>query len=362
MKKLISLLLVFTLLFSTAACGLSDRSASETSIAETDSTYLFTDDSGREVKVPAQISRIVSSGPLAQIILFAAAPEMFVGLSSKWSENAAGIIEDEFLNLPYLGQLYSSADLNVEELAKANPELIIDIGAVKDSAKEDLDNLQTQTGIPTVFISASLETMPETYRTLGNLLGKEAQCEELAAFCERVYTRTLDILEQVGDQKVKALYIGGEEGLNVLAQGSSHAEMLDMLTNNIAVVDNPSSKGLGNSVDMEQIVLWNPDFIIFAPDSIYNAVEKLPVWSELTAIASDNYVETPDTPHSWMGTPPSVQRYLGMIWLTAVLYPEYCDYDVKEEVIEYYRLFYHCELTEDQYEALTAHAWIGSSK
>ena len=59
-----------------------------------------------------------------------------------------------------------------------------------------------------------------------------------------------------------------------------------------------------------------------------------------------------------MGTPPSVQRYLALIWLTAQLYPQYCDYDVKAEVMEYYRLFYGCQLTDEQYDTLTAHALL----
>ena len=350
MKKIISLLLIITLSLNFFACSQTEHIS--------DSAYLFTDDCGREVYVPDQISRIVSSGPLAQIILFAIAPEMFVGLSSKWTENAENIIPEQYLSLPYLGQLYSSADLNIEELANVSPELILDIGESKDSAAENLDALQEQTGIPTVFVSASLETMPDTYRTLGKLLGKEEQGEVLAQFCERVYERTLNILQHVGDNKTTVLFIGGEEGLNVIAKDSYHAELLDILTDNLAVVDTPSSKGLGNSVDMEQIVLWNPDFIIFAPDSIYESVSELPTWNGLSAITNGNYIETPDVPHNWMGTPPSVQRYLGMIWLTAVLYPEYCDYNVKEEIMEYYRLFYHCELTDAQYESLTQNAWL----
>ena len=67
----------------------------------------------------------------------------------------------------------------------------------------------------------------------------------------------------------------------------------------------------------------------------------------------------PDVPHNWMGSPPSVQRYLGMIWLTAELYPEFCDYDVKAEILEYYSLFYGCTLTDAQYEAITANAFRG---
>lgn len=335
MKKLITHLLILALTFSITACG---QPAADT--------------------IPDDISRIVPSGPLAQIVLFAIAPEMFVGLASQWDDTAEGIIPEEYYDLPYLGQLYASADLNIEELAAAAPQLIIDIGEKKDSTTEDMENLQTQTNIPAIFISATLETMPETYRTLGKLLGKEEKGEELAQFCERVYDRTLSIMEKVGENKVNVLLIGGEEGLNVIANGSYHAELLDMLTNNIAVVDNPSSKGLGNSVDMEQIALWNPEFMIFMPESIYDTVATKNTWSELTAISSGNYVEVPEGPHNWMGMPPSVQRYLGMIWLTAVLYPEYCDYNVKEEVLEYYKLFYNCELTDAQYEALTQNAFL----
>ncbi len=367
MKRFLSLLLICILSISAMACGQANPVSPNPGVIEniiseatsdTAATRIFTDSCGREVTLPEEISRIVPSGPLAQIILFAIAPEMFAGLASHWDDVAEGIIADEYYHLPYFGQLYSSADLNIEELAAAGPDLIIDIGEAKDSTAEDLNNLQAQTSIPTVFISATLETMPETFRTLGSLLGKEEKGEELAQFCERVYDRTLSIMNEVGEHKADTLIIGGEDGLNVLANGSYHAEIIDLLTNNIAVVDNPSSKGLGNSVDMEQIALWNPEYIVFMPESIYNTVSEQTTWKDLDAIASGNFVEVPNGPHNWMGMPPSVQRYLGMIWLTAVLYPDYCDYDVKAEVIEYYRLFYNCELTDAQYDALTANAFL----
>ena len=358
MKRIIALVLALSLVLTLAACGAETASSVAPISAPEAEPLLFTDDCGREVTIPAQITRIVPSGPLAQMILFAIAPDMVVGLASKWYDNAQGIIPQEYLDLPYLGQLYGSADLNVETLALADPQLIIDIGAEMSSGSEDMDTLQQQTGIPSVFISASLEAMPETFRKLGTLLGREEKGEELARFCEKVYDRTASIMEQVGDNKISALYILGEEGTNVLAKGSYHSELLDLLTDNLAVVENPLSKGTGNEVGMEQISLWNPEFLIFAPGGVYSSVMEDPLWSGLSAVSSGNYVEVPDAPHNWMGTPPGVQRYLGLIWLTAVLYPDYCDYDVKAEVMEYYRLFYGADLTEEQYADLTANAFL----
>ena len=351
MKKRIAFLLVFALLFTMTACG--KTAVPQESAAP---TCVFTDDCGREVEVPADISRIVATGPLSQIVLYSLAPDMLVGLASKWSGSAEGIVPEAYLDLPYFGQLYNTANLNVEELALAGPQVIIDIGRVMSGGAEDMDTLQQQTGIPTVFLSSTADALPETYRKLGQLLGREEKAEQLAAFCERVYSRTLSIMEQVGDQKVTALYIKGEQGLNVLANGATHAEVLDLLTENVAVVDNPSSKGSGNEVTMEQIALWDPELILFDPDSIYDTVTGLDTWKELSAISSGNYLEVPEGPDNWMGTPPASQRYLGMIWLTAEAYPEYCDYDVKAEILEYYELFYHCKLTDQQYEALTANA------
>lgn len=372
-KKLLSLVLALALVLSLTACGTSappetaaateaapQETPAETTAPAAAETVLFTDGCGREVEVPAQISRLVPSGPLSQIALYAIAPEMFVGLATKWDDTARGIIPEDRLNLPYFGQLYGSANLNIEELALADPQIFIDVGEPKGSIIEDMDALQTQTGIPAVFVTATLETMPQTFRTLGKLLNKEEKGEALAAFCEKVYSRTADIMAQVGDNKVDALYVLGEEGLNVLANGSYHAELIDMLVNNLAVVESPTSKGTGNEVSMEQLALWNPPFVIFAPDSIYDTVTENATWSEMSAIQSGNYVKTPSGPHCWMGSPPSVQRYLGMIWLTAVLYPEYCDYDVKADILEYYQLFYDCALTDEQYEALVDGAFLRS--
>lgn len=349
--KLISLLLALALLASLAACC----SPANPSAPPTGRT--FTDDAGRQVAVPDEITRIVPSGALSQIILLAIAPDLLVGTASDIPSSAQGFLPDRLFSLPCFGSLSSSADLNVEELALAGPQLIIDIGEAKPSVREELDALQAKTLIPSVFISASLETMPDTYRKLGILLGREERGEELAQFCERVYSRTLSVMDKVGDNKVSCLYVLGEEGLNVIAAGSYHAELLDLLTHNLAVVDNPMGKGTGNEVTMEQISLWNPDFVIFGPGSIYDRVESMDPWNRVTAIVDGNYVQVPDLPYNWMGMPPAVQRYLGLIWLTAELYPDYCDYDVKAEILEYYRLFYGCTLTDGQYETITAGAF-----
>ena len=152
------------------------------------------------------------------------------------------------------------------------------------------------------------------------------------------------------------LYCLGDKGVNVLAEGSFHAETVNMMGRNLAVPEEVVSSGNGNEVDLEQILAWNPEYIVFAPDSCYSEVANLPEWQSVEAISTGHYYETPYGPYGWLSSPPAVQRYLGILWLGAVLYPEYVDYDLQEEVTAYYKLFYDCDLTDEMYQALIENA------
>jgi iron complex transport system substrate-binding protein len=282
-----------------------------------------------------------------------------VGLASAFDTSAEEFIDPQYYNLPILGQLYGGkGTLNLEQIAATGAQVVIDVGEVKDNMVEDLDNLQEQIGIPFVHIDAYTAGMGDCYRELGELLDMEEEAAVIADYCDEVYANTLEIVNTVGeDGKVNMLYCTGDAGLNVIAKGSYHAEIIDLLCNNLADVENPSSKGTGNEVDLEQIMIWNPDVIIFSTGSIYSTVGDNPDWATITAIANGDYYEVPYGPYNWMGFPPSVQRYLGMIWMAQLLYPDVAQYDVYAEVVEYFDLFYHCDITQEQYDRLVAILW-----
>ena len=354
-KRLLTLVLALVMSLSLFACGQKQQEDKTDDGAQTETTRVFTDSCGREVTVPADIRRIAVSGPLAQMVVFAIAPDKMVGVANAWDESAKAYFDAKYLELPLLGQLYGGkGELNLETLLAAAPDVVIDVGEPKDSMAEDLDALQEQTGVPFVHIDAYLASMDDTYAMLGDLLAMPNEAQGLADYCRYAYDKVKAIADSV--EKVNLLYITGEEGLNVIARGSYHAEVIDMLCNNLAVVDEPSSKGTGNEVDMEQILNWNPAAVIFAPGSIYSTVADNENWQTIPAIRDGRYYEVPMGPYNWMGFPPSVQRILGMQWMAKVLYPDAADYDMYETTQTYFQLFYHCDLTAEQYAALTAHS------
>lgn len=371
MKKSLVLFLTLMMCVSLFACAAKPAEAAATPApvateapAPTEepapATVQFTDSVGRVVELPADITKIAISGPLAQIVLFALCPDKLVGVASKWDATAEQYLATEYYNLPELGQLYGGkGELNLETLLASGAQVVIDVGEPKDSIVSDLDALQEQTGIPFVHITATASTMAEAYTKLGELLNMPEEAKTLSDYCAKVYARTLEIANSA--QKVNLIYCLGDTGLNVIANGSYHAEILDLLANNVAVVDDLSSKGSGNEVDMEQILLWNPDVILFAPGSIYSTVGSDPAWQQVNAIKNGTYYEVPMGPYNWMGFPPSVQRYLGMMWIGQLLYPDTAQYDLYTEVATYFKLFYHSELTQAQYDALVANS-IGAQQ
>lgn len=325
---------------------------------QTEKVVEFTDSCGRKVEVPKHITSVVASGSLAQIALYAIDPDALIGLSGGWSDDAQQYIKKKYLDLPTVGQFFGQHDLNYEEITDLNPQIVIDVGENKDTMEEDLDDITDKTGIPTVHIDAYMNDMGTTFRTLGKLLGKEEEGEKLAEYSEAAYKEAKSVAKQAKKKgEIKSLlYCVGENGQNVIAKDSYHSEIVDLLSDNKAVIKSPSSKGSGNAVDIEQITNWNPQVILFGADGYYSSVQDDDTWSGLQAIKNGTYYEVPNGPYNWMGSPPSSNRILGMLWMAKLLYPDIATYDLEKKAKEYYKLFYHSDLTDAQYKALVANS------
>ena len=348
MKKAIVLFLILSLLL--CACG----PASANPAGE---TREFTDSTGRTVTLPASITKIAISGPLSQIYILPLAGDLLVGVSTAYAEDAQRYLPAYIYEKAEIGQLYGGkGEMDLEALLSAAPDVVIDIGEPKKTTADDLAALTEQTGIPFIHIDATVATAPEAYRTLGKLLGREEKAEELAVWCEDTYTMIAAMMAKVDADGARKtlLYCLGDKGVNVIAQGSFHAETINLMSNNLAVIEEVVSSGAGNEVDLEQILLWDPDVLIFAPDSCYEDVAASEQWQSLGAVARGEFYKTPSGPYGWLSSPPAVQRYLGMLWLGELLYPGYTEYDLQGKVTEYYKLFYGCDLTDEMYQALMA--------
>lgn len=321
-------------------------------------TRTFADSAGREVEVPAQVEKIAPSGHTAQQVLLTMAPDKMVGLSMELTTDQLKYFGNEFADLPVFGAAFGAkGDMNKEAVAAAGPQVIIDTGEYKDGLKEDLDNLQSQLGIPVVFIETPLDGYDKAYEMLGDLLGMQERGTELGEYCAQAYDDTKAAMDAIPEsERVNAAYLMGDAGLNAIAKGSYQGTVIDLCANNVVQVEKASGSGTGNEISLEQIAVWNPDLIVFGKDSIYDTVGDDAAWAGISAIESKNYYEVPSEPWTWMNNPPTVNQVLGMQWFPRLCYPDKFDDDLQDVVTGYYKTFYGYDLTQADYDELMATA------
>ena len=336
-------------------------SAAGDKAAQAEGTRIITDSAGREVEIPSEITKIAPSGPLAQIVLYTVSPDKLAGLAADFSDEAKQYIDEKYWGLPKFGQFYGkNASLNMEALIAEAPDVIIDIGEAKKTVKEDMDALQEQLNIPVIFVEATLPTMADAYELLGDITGEKEQAGKLADYCRAEIGKADRNAAAIADADRKSVYFGlGDDGLHTNAKGSIHADVIDRIgAVNAADVEAVSSGG-GSEVSFEQVLLWNPDLIIVDSQKLYDTLTADPMWQELNAVKNGKIFKIPTAPYSYMSSPPSVNRMIGIEWLGSLVYPEIYTSDIREEVKNFYQLFYHIDVTDEKLEAILKNAVRG---
>ena len=362
LRRLLALMAVAVL--ALAGCAHSTTAGPETSASAESATVSFTDSTGRQVELPQEITRVASAGPPADIMLFPVAAEQMVGWSNKPDDSAAKYIDQKYLDLPELGKIDAApADFAREAVLASDPQVIVDVGKWDEEYRAGLDSLQEDLGIPVILIDGALDASGDAFRLLGQALGKTDLGEQLGAYADGVIsdvrTRTASIAR---GQRLRVYYGEGEDGLTTLVAGSVHAEVFEMA--GAALVTDEGSvraqRGEG-MVSLGQVLAWNPDAIVFGPDSIGKTVAEDASWASLDAVKGKRYYTVAGEPYNWIGRPPGPNRLLGVQWLGSVLYPETFTYDMVARTKEFYSLFYRCDLTDSEAGGLLAQPRSSSS-
>lgn len=318
-------------------------------------TRTITDMAGRTMTIPNEITSVFSTGSNTTIYIYTLAPELLLGWNYELNDAEKGIILEEYHDLPVFGM---GDAVNYEAVIAANPTIAVNVGTINEAMISECDTLSEKLGIPVVAVDGNLEAAPEAYRFMGELFGLEDRAEQLAAYAEKTFDdiEKLDIPEE---ERVRVYYGNGEDSLETAPAGSSHAQILDMVKA-VNVADLEMGDGSRVQISAEQLLAWDPEVIVLIGEpkadlSGSEAAEQFmsnPDFATLKAVQDQKVYGAPNLPFSWVDRPPGPNRIVGIRWLSGLLYPDALSFDVDEEVMEFFRLFYHVEITEDQLEAL----------
>lgn len=366
-KRLLSMILALLLAFGAlTGCSQSSDSSGDTANVESDTTSdsgdsqeaetrEITDMAGRTMTIPTEIDSVFSTGPVAAISLYTIAPDRLLGWNYELNDIEKSIILDEYETLPNFGM---GDSVNYEAVIEANPTIALNVGTINDAMISDCDDLSEKLGVPVIAVDGDLESAPEAYRFLGDLFGVEDDAEKLAAYAEETFDDIAN-MNVPEEEKVRIYYGNGEDSLETAPAGSSHADIIDMV-NAVNVADLELGDGSRVQISAEQLLAWDPDVIIvngepksnMSGNSAAEAILNNPDYAPLKAVQNQQVYGTPNAPFSWVDRPPGPNRIIGIRWLSGLIYPDYLNFDVDEEVKEFFSLFYHVDLTDEQLQNL----------
>lgn len=311
-----------------AGCGtetIEDKPASDEAVT-------IIDHIGREVTIEKEPETIVSGYYISTSLLIALEQEdKVIGIENDGDKRPVyGLSAPEFLELPGMGTV---KEFDLEACAAMNPDLVILPFKLKAMAES-----MEQLGISVIFVKPeSQELLAETIEMVGKVTNSEEKAKELQAFIDKKIKELEDAVKKVDAPKV---YLGGNSSLLSTAgpEMYQHSMIVNAGGRNVA-------EGLTDTywaeVSYEQVLAWDPEYIILAADAKYTVEDVLSDVNlqDCKAIKDKHVYQLPREIECWDSPVPG--SVLGNLWLASILHPEaYSVTAYEESVTEFYETFY----------------------
>ena len=235
---------------------------------------------GRKVTVPVEVERIVGvrSGALRQLV-YMDAIDMIIGIEDGERRGTKPYItaHPQLQNLPVIGPNMGG---DAEMLANAHPDVIFSAYTTIAEA----DDLQKKTGIPVIALECpeiatpARDSLYASLRLIGKILHKEARADSLIAYMSGLI-QELDLrTSNIGDKERPSVYVGGVSysgAKNIASTQPFYPPFIFTNSRNVTSMLNERlvSHVRGTYIDIEQLLLWNPD-VIFLDESGINLVRN----------------------------------------------------------------------------------------
>ena len=292
----------------------------------------ITDMAGREVELPDEVKRVVTTYRTATQFVFAldvqdrlvAADISFerISLFSKLYDGD---------KLPSVGSKRNG--LNLEQIIEVNPDLVILFPY--NEGPEIAERLEEFGIASVIIIPESYEQIEETTKVLGQALGVEKRAELVIS----KYNEIKNIVDKTQNiENKKKVYFANSDLFDTVGENMLQTSMIEM-----AGGINPAKEVKSGFIktSLEELINWNPDYIVVSQyySGTIEELKNRPELKELKAIKNDNVFRFPSKVEPWDF--PSPSSYLGIVWLAEKLYPEeFNELNLQEVVEDYYNTLY----------------------
>ncbi len=328
----------------------------EQAVAEPDDGYItVTDMAGRVIQVPVDVNRVSTlCGCAHRFLVHLEASEMITGvresekrepLRSPWNMAMA----PEIFEIPVV----SGED--AETLIVVEPELMVATQTADGFDFLEHEDLAAKIDIPLLILrpyvsfSAHKDNVLESYRILGEAIGREERAEELVSGIKAVIEDLDARSASIAEEEKPSVYVGGKAwaGSMGLTSTSSMYTAFDFINaKNVA-----AEVGEENAfIDSEALLSWDPDYIFLESTGFDQAFEELqgPEFETLSAVQDNNIYRI--HPKIWTNTNHETVL-VNAYYIGSVIYPgQFADIDFTETADQVYTLFLGKTVLEDMIE------------
>ena len=351
---------------SSAASSVAVSSEAASASADENGTHIVVDHGGNEVEVPNKVTRVV----IDQIPILSTYMAYFQG-SAPYIVGYCGsfksVISDTVLKniAPELMEssdtVYAQSDLNIEEIMKLNPDVIL-YNAGNSSHAEILK----ASGIPSVgfaTVGASTEADPiERYeqwlKLLEDIFNEPGKTEAFVAAGDEIVSDVESRIAEIpeADRPSALILWKYSDGVpQVSGQGTFGTYWMKRL----GVTDKALEATGFAQTSMEQVYSWDPDILFLdgpglqplrTEDVLTGNVDGAD-FSTLTAVQNGRVYNT--TLGMWNWFTPNPDAPLVLAWLACNTYPEaFADYPLEETIKTYYHDWYGYDVADDELEEM----------
>jgi iron complex transport system substrate-binding protein len=257
--------------------------------------------------------------------------DRMVGIEAKADKRSIyKLAAPALIELPNVG---TAKEFDLEGCAALNPDLVILPLKLKDAASS-LEAL----GIDVLLVN------PENKEQLEDmiaLIASAANCGKRANELLSYTDQTLDDLaKRLDGAETPTVYLAGNSDfLSTAGSAMYQSSMISQAGGDNVARDINDTYWV--NVSYEQILTWNPEYIILASDASYTVADVLadPNLASCQAIANGNVYQMPGDAEAWDSPVPSA--VLGSVWLAGVLHPDKMpEADVMAAANNFYETFY----------------------
>ena len=311
---------------------------------------MVVDQADRTATFYRPVERVVSPSPdSTRAMLALDACDTLVGVyspsrysSSTRTLEAANACGGRLSELPDIGPF--AGTLNYELILSIEPDVIVGgFGESKYIGTADI--IQERLEIPFVMVYGygsgnSFDNLFRSIRTIGDLLEKETETDELCSLIEEKIDKVSEVTSEIPEEEKPRVYIASR-GSSCIRTHPLHAPIDIAGGINVAKDVPGASTATEVTVLKEQIVVWNPDIIIVSASGSGDPAADILLDPHLQTINAVKNHSVYNIIYPYSYGMPHHRNLANVVYMSKLFYPEkFKDLDVEKEGNEIYKLFY----------------------